>query len=352
MDLYDSSDLFIHSYFSPREDYSNYFNQLNSDNSFGYISKLEDGFDSDADLYYYNKYPDSDSKLKQKTVDLNNSTNSGSKIKITTTESSETNSVEKRRLCDAYDYFFDLNENKNEYQNCYFPFLENNINLIKIDNENKEEEFKPSYFSEIQNISQTTPKIIGRKKKREAEPKPKKRKMKLDGMRKKFKVAHLNWFIDCVNERIQAKKINRLKLVKLNGDVIAKINIDFNRQLMKKTMYEIYLSDPVRRGSKKDLNRKNTNLKVIQQMAKELDISSLFNKTMMESTKDFLHSEAFSDHLDSIRRTEDQEYSTAYQECINNYIEYYSCYKANKRKNERNQIKRKKGQIFGINKND
>jgi hypothetical protein len=162
------------------------------------------------------------------------------------------------------------------------------------------------------------------------------RKYKPDGMRKKFKVNHLKYFKNKINEMLQKHKSRNI-LMKLNKCFTSAINISHNKHVLEMTMYDIYKKDlqlePMKNA--RDKSRWNRNKETIKEIYKIEEIFMEMIKTYKESIKEYLQSSDFEKHIMSVTKKEPKEYTQFYKNICDDYIMYYLKQNPNKHRRKK-----------------
>jgi hypothetical protein len=174
------------------------------------------------------------------------------------------------------------------------------------------------------------------------------RKFKPDGMRKKFKIAVLDFFILVVNETLKNENLlaqdSNQMLKKLSSKVTSRIDIKSIKSMMERTMLDLYSNDFFTKQPL-DQERKNCNESILTliTLSRNENLKKLFDFTFKEIIEEFLKSVHHKKHLKTIKNSEKEMYYEIYKLTSLDFVSYYKNNKANKRvseKNKRTQQKR------------
>jgi hypothetical protein len=162
------------------------------------------------------------------------------------------------------------------------------------------------------------------------------RKFKPDGMRKKFKVNHLKYFKNKINEMLKKHKSRNI-LMKLNKCFTSAINISHNKNVLEMTMYDIYKKDlqlePMKNA--RDRSRWNRNKETIKEILNIDEIFMEMKKTYKESIKEYLQTKDFENHIMGVEKKEPKEYTQFYKNICDDYIMYYLKQNPNKHRRKK-----------------
>jgi hypothetical protein len=161
------------------------------------------------------------------------------------------------------------------------------------------------------------------------------RNLQSDSMRKKFKTAVLEFFIKQFN--LKATELNLFKnkkerLRKLNKKINSTITIPFNKQMIERSMMDLYQYDDYYDERPSDINRYDHNQKILLKMKQELwvPLRLMMEKTMREIIINFINSHSFLEHLHfQILNQFNEEYLSLYLTYAYDYVDYFSESKAN-----------------------
>jgi hypothetical protein len=152
------------------------------------------------------------------------------------------------------------------------------------------------------------------------------RLMKYDGMRKKFKIAHLAFW------RAQIKSNYDITIKPLAKNFNEKINLDFEQGIFLKKMIELYEEDC---GDfcerKREKTRIATNLEALEKLT-PMRKDSFFNTTYFQNIINFLEHKDFQTHLNKVERKNGKIYIEHYTMVCREYVGYVLNTLANKKR--------------------
>lgn len=144
-------------------------------------------------------------------------------------------------------------------------------------------------------------------------------KIRTDGIRKKIMSNFLNKATRCkLNEILKANFCN-LKIKKFKFSFITKVDLYSVKNVLKKTLLEIYLMD-----------NNDNNVKVICKKYNEIKNFKMFlNQTFEQAYENYLSSCLYSLQIDLLKLRESSIYINEYKRQSVDFLKYYKSYKPN-----------------------
>jgi hypothetical protein len=164
----------------------------------------------------------------------------------------------------------------------------------------------------------------------ESNEKNSRRKLQSDGIRKKIMSNFLNRSTRKILNGLLATENTESKLVlnKLRHEIINKVNTEFIKSLISKTIREIF-----------EIDNNERNLKIINEDAKD---NSLFQNMLDINFEDafnhYIKSEEYKYDMRRIQVKESKDYFIAYKKNVEDFIDYYKNRKPNRIRKKLNKI--------------
>lgn len=164
------------------------------------------------------------------------------------------------------------------------------------------------------------------------------RKLKSDGIRKKIKVNFHEATRKFLNHLISTfyPDDNKMYLEKLSQNFLTSINIKVNKDLLNKTLYDIYEED-----LKNNYLHAERNFEIIQICLENEIIREVLFSKYIYLFKNYLNSKNYLQDIHKIMEREDKTYVERYIIHANEYIDYFMSKNPNKRKFPKNRMRKR-----------